>query len=76
MKTIGKLLLVTFVLIFFSCQRTQTNEIEKIINEVQDEFAPDSRTAIFDILMKKVPVKIFLKVKQILHRRKWHFLKK
>ena len=61
MNTFKKLLMVIFVLITFACQKEQTKDIGKIINEVQDEFAPDSRTAIFDISYEKSAGKNILK---------------
>ena len=44
--------MIILVLITFACQKSQTDDIKKIINEVKNQFAPDLRTAIFDITYK------------------------
>ncbi|MDA3871321.1 MAG: C40 family peptidase [Candidatus Marinimicrobia bacterium] len=76
MNTFKKLLMVIFVLITFACQKGQMKDIGKIINEVQDEFAPDSRTAIFDISYEKSAGKNILKGETNITQAKTELLKK
>jgi len=76
MNTFKKLLMVIFVLITFACQKGQMKDIGKIINEVQDEFAPDSRTAVFDISYEKSAGKNILKGETNITQAKMALLKK
>ncbi|MEA3500306.1 MAG: C40 family peptidase [Candidatus Marinimicrobia bacterium] len=67
---------IFFILILFSCQKAETSDISKIINEVKNEFALDSRTAIFNISYKNVGSKTVLTGETNIQSAKKALLKK